>query len=1404
MATYYVAKTGNDSTGDGSSGSPWKTLNKAIATVPAGTAGSPNVIILKNGNYNMTAGEGISASVQSVDITKANLIVKAETRKGVVLRGDWGPALLRTNGYTVPCAAWDDSTPWMLPDPASYFGKGVILDIHAAGVTVDGIVVECVACEGIRWSAGDGSTIQYCVTYWTLEQGINAITAAAGNFGNESLFGSNISLLYNEVYMASTCRLSPVWVCAHQGGNKARPDPASGALRFGSIEGPGLVKGNIVAYSFGEGYDIGKRAYGTVAAPVIVEDNVAHDNRHVQMYILHGRHVHFRNNRSYTTQGHSIFNVGSPHGGNCYTVRDEQIDELPATDQCFIYNNIGVNSDSLINVGNNPGGTPVPKTNLYIGFNTLVSGVFTDSAIRLGGNNTGIFENNIIHHGNAGAGVPMTVSGGSFTIRRNAYSQSPTGRFVNGSNIIGGLGLPEAALTDLRTSGWNGPRPGGFYDTYADFIANVSDNFDEAFYHLVASSPCKDAAVARQAAGALTPPIEPFQVDYRGRTRTAPDLGWYEVGGANDPVYQAAFSRNPTALGLDTGTAVAFTNESSYANTTLTGYTWTVKKAGVTVATATTTHYSYTFTSAGSYTVALRIDTAAGNDTETVTYTISDPAGEPSVTAAFSQTPAATTVAKGTIISFVDESVYHNAAFVSRQWQLKSNPGGAVLGTWTAATLNYGFATAGTFDVVLTVTATGGLTDSETVTIVVTDPTVPHVTAAFTSSDADLTVVAGNAVTFTNTSTASNCTITGYVWSVLPAGGGAEENFTSTNLAYTFRQVGQWIVSLRANTDADIADVAFAVVTVLAAPPAGGSDLMVAPVLFAANTSTGTQTVTAAALGSLVPKGVHFKLVGGTAVGTAANDALWGEGAASASAQWAFARMSQNGQSGSVAKRRKTTAACLMTIDAAGAVTGLASFVRFVAGGVEIDVSDAFPAGYRVEATFYAGEACEFWAGNGIAGAAGSDVVVATGIDQDVVYLASPWAATDAAESDAEFSRGWALKTGAQMAFRNEDRDAASPTAIYTRHHLARVGTSADGSPGPYVGIEVNTFTATGLTVRTTTNALNRQWFAFAFTTGTARVQLTTETLSTGASSSHAIGFEAQTVMALVSTMRTADTQLAGADAAGQGWFCQSVHGGYANTQSIASSPAVVTSSTRSLAAAGFCAVSHDGTNLWNGTPTLDTDSLDIAWSAAPGYGYKMILLAIEVGATIVTPPDPDTPVADFTADVREGDGRLAAWLDASTSNGNGYAITSYAWDFGDGQTVTEATPGPILHVYEYPGDYDVSLTVTTSAGSDTKTAAAFVRVATVEVVEHLIGLSPPDDIDGVSESGLDDDGHHTHRPRLRRLPMLAMSADDVSNFLALPPDPVYALWVWDDAEARVLIKRPDGTHRAIATTAVS
>jgi hypothetical protein len=57
-ATYYVSTTGDDTTGDGSSGNPWKTITHAAATVPAGSAGTPNIISVAAGTYdNTTNGE---------------------------------------------------------------------------------------------------------------------------------------------------------------------------------------------------------------------------------------------------------------------------------------------------------------------------------------------------------------------------------------------------------------------------------------------------------------------------------------------------------------------------------------------------------------------------------------------------------------------------------------------------------------------------------------------------------------------------------------------------------------------------------------------------------------------------------------------------------------------------------------------------------------------------------------------------------------------------------------------------------------------------------------------------------------------------------------------------------------------------------------------------------------------------------------------------------------------------------------------------------------------------------------------------------------------------------------------------------------------------------------------------
>lgn len=58
----------------------------------------------------------------------------------------------------------------------------------------------------------------------------------------------------------------------------------------------------------------------------------------------------------------------------------------------------------------------------------------------------------------------------------------------------------------------------------------------------------------------------------------------------------------------------------------------------------------------------------------------------------------------------------------------------------------------------------------------------------------------------------------------------------------------------------------------------------------------------------------------------------------------------------------------------------------------------------------------------------------------------------------------------------------------------------------------------------------------------------------------------------------------------------------------------------------------------------------------------------------------------------------LDATLSATVSNIKNDPVVSYAWQFGDGQTQTVATPA-VLHTYNGTGRFDVTLTVTTQSG---------------------------------------------------------------------------------------------------------
>ncbi|NLH47939.1 MAG: PKD domain-containing protein [Myxococcales bacterium] len=80
-----------------------------------------------------------------------------------------------------------------------------------------------------------------------------------------------------------------------------------------------------------------------------------------------------------------------------------------------------------------------------------------------------------------------------------------------------------------------------------------------------------------------------------------------------------------------------------------------------------------------------------------------------------------------------------------------------------------------------------------------------------------------------------------------------------------------------------------------------------------------------------------------------------------------------------------------------------------------------------------------------------------------------------------------------------------------------------------------------------------------------------------------------------------------------------------------------------------------------------------------------------------------DAPtVSDITADVTTGEVPLAVKFAAQTSG----LVSSYEWDFGDGQTSTEAQP---THTYEAVGVYSVSVTIENVYGSDTLTKDDFI-----------------------------------------------------------------------------------------------
>jgi PKD repeat protein len=121
-------------------------------------------------------------------------------------------------------------------------------------------------------------------------------------------------------------------------------------------------------------------------------------------------------------------------------------------------------------------------------------------------------------------------------------------------------------------------------------------------------------------------------------------------------------------------------------------------------------------------------------------------------------------------------------------------------------------------------------------------------------------------------------------------------------------------------------------------------------------------------------------------------------------------------------------------------------------------------------------------------------------------------------------------------------------------------------------------------------------------------------------------------------------------------------------------------------------------------------------------YSVKLVVTGSEdadslIRTNYITVKDP-TPVADFVADVTQGDGPLTVHFQ-NNSTGN---ISSYFWDFGDGNVSSIVAPS---HTYNTKGKYTVSLIATGPTGSDTKVIIDYITVTSSYIIDPAVIFDP-------------------------------------------------------------------------------
>jgi PKD repeat protein len=242
-------------------------------------------------------------------------------------------------------------------------------------------------------------------------------------------------------------------------------------------------------------------------------------------------------------------------------------------------------------------------------------------------------------------------------------------------------------------------------------------------------------------------------------------------------------------------------------------YSWDFIDGG----TSTEASPTYTFNTPGVYNVELTVTDVEGlTDTDVITITVNQP-NQPPVALA---TAAPESGIAPLEVAFIGSGSTDDVGIVTYAWDFMDG------GTSAEANPTYTFTTPGTYDVELTVTDGGGLTDTDIVTITVS-PNVAPVAMATATPD---TGAAALEVAFTGSGSTDDVGVVSYAWDFDDAGASS----TEADPTYTFNTAGTYEVTLTVTDAGGLTDTD--TVTVQVTEPGGNE----APVAVAsANPTTG-------------------------------------------------------------------------------------------------------------------------------------------------------------------------------------------------------------------------------------------------------------------------------------------------------------------------------------------------------------------------------------------------------------------------------------------------------------------------------------------------------------------------------------------------------------------------------------